>query len=686
MSVIEPKPESTNAAASGAEIAQSVAKVPSLIAVLGNPNVGKTTLFNRLAGVRHKTANFPGTTQEAHLGRLIGGASAASGDARAAAPALVDLPGIYSLTLNVPEAEICRATLAGEVAPVGSTPAVPDALLVVVDATNLMRTLAIAVEAASMGRPMVVAVNQIDLAQRSGLHVDAHRLGERLGCPVVLISARTGEGVDELASALRQPARAHPVFTTMTERGDIEHWTDQTYAAVASASSPVSNRLSDRLDAAFTHPLIGVGLFAAIMTGLFWVIFRLANYPMDWIDALFGWAGSSVARVLPEGPIQSLLVDGVIVGVGATVIFLPQIALLFFLLSLLEGTGYLARAAFVIDRLLRPFGLSGHAFVPLLSGHACALPGIMAARAVPDRRDRLATIMAVPFMSCTARIPVYVLLTTLLFPGRPGLQAMAFTGCYVFGVLAGLLTAALFRRTLARGPSLPMAMELPTYRLPDLRLALLTTRDRSWVFLRKAGVVILGISIVLWWLGSYPQSEPPPEAIELRAAAILAETENVSSVNPSELRAQADAIEGRYSARHTALGRLGSAVQPVFEPLGYDRQLVIGVLASFAAREVFVSTMAVQVLGRDEDDGSTSIRDGLARATRDDGTPVFGVATSWSLLVYYVLAMQCLPTLVVTAREAGGWKWAWLQLGWMTLLAYSLAALAYWIARSMGAA
>ncbi len=685
MTLMEPKP-SQAAQAGGESVDDALRAAPERIALLGNPNVGKTTLFNRLAGVRQKTANFPGTTQEAHLGRLAGGDRAHSGDARSAAPMLIDLPGTYSLSLDVAEAELCRSTLAGEVAPVGTTPRRPDALLVVVDATNLSRTLVIAAEAAALGLPMVVAVNQMDIARRRGLHVEVDALSERLGCSVVCVSARSGEGMGELIAALRQPAKPLAAFGSLGTREAVEAWADETHARVASASSPMSDRVSDRLDAAFTHPLLGVALFAAVMTGLFWVIFRLATLPMDWIDALFTWAGGAVGSVLPEGAIRSLLVDGVIAGVGATVIFLPQIALLFFLLSLLEGTGYLARAAFVIDRLLRPFGLSGHAFVPLLSGHACALPGIMAARAVPDKRDRLATILAVPFMSCTARIPVYVLLTTILFPGRPGLQAVAFTGCYALGAVAGLVTSLVFRRTMLRGKSLPMALELPAYRLPDLKLALLTTRDRAWMFLRKAGVVILGISIVLWWLGTYPKVEPPAEAAQLRAAAgALDAASEAQAAEIESMLAEADVIESRHAAQRTALGRIGSAIQPVFEPLGYDRQLTIGVLASFAAREVFVSTMAVQVMGSDEADDDATIQEALATARRDDGTLVFGAATSWSLLIYYVLAMQCLPTLAVTAREAGGWKWAGLQLGWMTLVAYVFAAAAYHAARLLGA-
>jgi ferrous iron transport protein B len=497
--------------------------------------------------------------------------------------------------------------------------------------------------------------------------------------PMVTVSARTGAGIDDLKNALTRATT--PTADAPSERSGLEHWADALYAEVASARAMAApDRVTDRLDRAFTHPVIGVLLFALVMTGLFWVIFRLAVYPMGWIDAIFATLGGAVARALPEGPLQSLLVDGAIAGVGATVIFLPQILLLFLLLALLEGTGYLARAAFVIDRLMRPFGLPGHAFVPLLSSHACALPGIMAARAVPDRRDRLATILCAPFMSCTARIPVYVLLTSLLFPGRPALQALAFTGCYVFGAMAGLLSAMLARRTILRGASRPMALELPSYRLPDVRLALLTTLDRGLIFLKKAGLVILTISVALWWLGEYPHSAPPAESVALRTQAEAAPAEEADA-----LRAEADRLDTSHSAQRTFLGRIGGALTPIFAPMGADRQLTIGILASFAAREVFVSTMAVQVVGSDDLD-EEGVFDRLSRARRDDGAPLFPPATSWALLVYYVLAMQCLPTLAVTAREAGHVKWALLQLGWMSGLAYVLSVALYQSLRAAGVA
>ncbi|MHC4976105.1 MAG: ferrous iron transporter B [Planctomycetota bacterium] len=637
-----------------------------VIALIGNPNVGKTTLLNRLAGLRAKTSNFPGTTQEAIIGRTSVGT-------------IIDLPGIYALDLDQSEAEICRGVLDATLAPVGLKPKAPDTLLVVADATNLLRNLTLVGQATALGIPMGVAINLSDIAQRRGIHIDTQTLARRLGCPVVAVSARTGDGFNELQSALAHAST--PEHKAPSDRAELERWADSIYSEIASVKTNAPpDHLTNRLDRAFTHPALGVLLFTLIMTGLFWVIFRLATYPMDWIDAIFLHTGNAISGILPEGAIRSVIVDGAIAGVGATVIFLPQILLLFFLLAMLEGTGYLARAAFVIDRLMRPFGLSGHAFVPMLSSHACALPGIMAARAVPDRRDRLATILCAPFMSCTARIPVYVLLTSLLFPNRPALQALAFTGCYVLGALAGLLSALIARRTIIRGASRPMALELPAYRVPDLRTAMLSTLDRGMIFLRKAGVFILAISVVLWWLGEYPHSTPPTEATSLRAQA-----QNESPDDAAPLLEEADRLETSHAARHSALGRLGSTLSPVFAPMGADRQLTVGILASFAAREVFVSTMAVQVIGSDttEDEG---VFDTLANSTRDDGSPIFTHATAWSLLVFYVLAMQCLPTLVVTAREAGHIKWALLQLVWMSGIAYALSVTLYQILRASGVA
>lgn len=678
---------------------------PARIALLGNPNTGKTTLFNRLSGLRHKVSNFPGTTLDARLGRVFmsgafaraGGSSCCgdedtvkdkrAGDGRGAPEfELIDLPGVYSLELDQPEAAICRDVLAGEAAPRGVAPKVPDGACVVLDAANLGRNLMLAGEVLRRRLPTVIAVNMIDLARRRGLHIDPAVLEARLGCGVVCISARTGEGLYQLKSAIH--AARISSRTPPGEERALLAWAEETFAMAAAGSGPHSDhhdRLTDRVDHVLTHPLWGLLLFGAAMTGLFWVLFALARYPMGWIDLVFESLGGLIKEWIPPGILQNLLADGVVPGIGGTVVFLPQICLLFFLISLLEDTGYLARAAFLMDRVLRPFGLPGHSFVPLLSSHACALPGIMATRGIPDRRERLATILVAPFMTCSARLPVYVLVTTILFGDRPALAALAFVGCYALGIFAGVTSALIARRTVLRGRSRPMALELPTYKTPSFRTALLTTYDRAMMFTKKAGTNIMMICIALWWLGAYPRVDPPPAAGALRNQAAQIESARAGPgrapgggdevADPGSLRAQADRLDAAHAKAHSFIGRAGRAVQPVFAPLGYDWRLTVGVLTSFAAREVFVSTMAVVIAGEEkaEDQG---VLDQIKNATRDDGaTPVFTRATSWSLLVFFVLAMQCLPTLAVTAKESGHIKWALLQLAWMSGIAY-LAAMA----------
>lgn len=680
------------------------------IALVGNPNTGKTTLFNRLTGLRHKTSNFPGTTLEARIGRM----NSASADVD-----IIDLPGIYSLELDQLEAAVARDALAGRTAPSGDQAREPDALCVVVDATNLARNLMLVGEALRRRLPTVIAVNMIDLSRKQGLHLDLAQLESGLGCRAVAICARSGEGLDTLRDALANaaiPTRTPPG----TDQG-LAHWADDLAIRGTSALHPsdathdVGDAFTERLDRILTHPFAGGLVFALAMAALFWLLFTIAAYPMDLIDGLFSHLTAWIKSTLPPGILREFLSGGVVSGLGATLIFLPQIALLFFVISILEDTGYLARAAFLMDRLLRPFGLPGHAFVPLLSSHACALPGIMACRSIPDRRQRLATILVAPFMTCSARLPVYVLITGLLFPDSPVRQALAFVACYLLGIAAGLISALVARRTILRGRSLPMALELPSYKRPSLRTALITTLDRALVFIKQAGTNILAISILLWWLSAYPHSAPPPEAQSLSnlAAEVQAapagsglswevlntvrglEIERTGNpVTPLDealtedrrhsitqaLQSAADERTAAHAARESFAGQLGRAIQPALAPLGYDWQLSIGVLASFAAREVFVSTLAVVATGhQDADDQGVQQR--LMQAKRDDArTPIFTRPTCWSLLVYYVLAMQCLPTLAVTRREAGGLKWALLQFAWMIALAYVGAWIAFRVA------
>lgn len=667
---------------------QGSSALPARVALLGIPNTGKTTLFNRLTGLRHRTGNFPGTTLEARVGRInIGGGAHANAS-------LVDLPGTYSLEIDQLEADTCRRVLDGRLTEGGGAASAPDAVVVVLDATNLSRNLVLAGEVLRRRLPTVVALNMMDLARNQGLSINLDVLRERLGCRVVAINARSGEGVDALLSALGQtlsdsapPSRTPPGGRSVDDRA-LHTWAEELHEASASTTRPMpapGSSATDKADRILTHPVLGLVAFVTIMAGLFMAIFSLATVPMDLIDGLFAHAGDLVGRVLPEGILHDLIVNGVVAGVGATVIFLPQICLLFFLISLLEDTGYLARAAFVMDRVLRPFGLPGHSFVPLLSSHACALPGIMAARGIPDRRERLATILVAPFMTCSARLPVYVLLTGLIFPHSPLGAALAFIGCYALGILAGVFSALIARRTILRGPTRPMALELPSYKFPSIRTAFITMYDRGLMFLKKAGTVILAICIVLWWLGAYPHVQPPAEVAALREQAAAVQTAQPEQAE--ELTLKADRMEHQHQAANSFLGHAGRIAQPIFAPLSFDWQVSIGVLASFAAREVFVGTMAVLIVGDELDAGEAAadqgVREQLASAQRADGTAVFSTPTAWSLLVFFVLAMQCLPTLVVTAREAGASKWAFVQLAWMSGVAYVAALIAYTIASAM---
>ncbi|MGB6643137.1 MAG: ferrous iron transporter B, partial [Thermoanaerobaculia bacterium] len=475
------------------------------MALIGNPNAGKTTLFNNLTGLRAKTANFPGTTIE----RRIGQARIAGRKVE-----LLDLPGLYSLTSDRPEERLVREVLLGGV-PDQPKPA---GVVLLVDATNLERNLYLASQILELGLPTVVALNMVDLAERSSIEIDPERLSAELGCPVVSIVARTGRGIEDLHEKLgRLVERPHGlhVVGAPSELSDCTgcpfkaryDWAESVSERCSNGRPMTHGQQTERLDAVLTHPWAGVGVFLGIMLTVFALIFWLAQYPMDWIDRGFGLAGSVIGQWLPAGDLQSLVVDGVIGGVGGVLVFLPQICILFFFLALLEDTGYLARAAFVMDRLMRRVGLPGKAFVPMLSAHACAVPAIMATRVIDNWRDRLVTILVLPLFTCSARIPIYAMVTALLFPHQPVLAAATFTGAYVMGIVAALGTAYLFKWTVLPGETKPLVLELPGYKVPGLKTALLYTYDRARIFVKRAGTIILAASIILWALASYPKSD-----------------------------------------------------------------------------------------------------------------------------------------------------------------------------------
>ncbi|TWT74372.1 ferrous iron transport protein B [Allorhodopirellula solitaria] len=658
----------------------------SVVAMLGNPNVGKTSIFNRLTNLLAKTSNFPGTTIDRRIGRV----EIAAGQT----VTLVDLPGMYSFEPSSPEEQVAHDFVAGQ------SDLVPDAVLLIVDATNLQRTLFLVREALQQGRPTMVAVNMIEAARRRGIEIDLTTLSRKLGCPVVGVSARTGEGFDRLKSQLGvllsgpalpmliesgspecppQPAEnVLAVVSTDDESScgscrvcpyaDGHQWASSLARESIRDGSVVSDETADRVDRFLTHRWFGMAVFAAVMVVAFSLVFWIAQVPMQWLDEGFAALGAAVSDWLPEGDFQSLVVDGIIGGVGGVVVFLPQILILFFMLALLEDSGYLSRAVVVVDRWMRRVGLPGQAFVPLLAAHACAIPAIMATKVIESRRDRLAAIMVIPLMTCSARLPVYTMLAAMLFPQNPLFAAGLFAGAYVLGMVAAFVVAFVLKLTLLPGQPSPLILDLPHYRAPSIRNAMRYSYERGWMFLRDAGTVILLISIGIWALSTYPKLSDEQFAADLEAKSVAAE--QISEPEMENVRAAAD-------QEHAIIGRLGHAVAPVFEPLGFDWKTSVGVMTSFAAREVVVSTLSILYgLGPEPEEGST-LQDRLTAATYPNGQKVFTPATCVSLLVFFVLAMQCLPTQAVTKKETGSWKWAAFQFGYMTVLAYAAAFVAY---------
>jgi len=648
---------------------------PLTVALVGNPNAGKTSLFNRLTGLRAQTANFPGTTVEHRR------ASAMLGTQKIT---YVDLPGLYTLDAVTPDEKVAVDALTGKLQRWPQ----PDAVLIVIDAMNLERNLFLASQVIELGIPTLVALNMIDLANHHGLQIEREELASRLGCPVVAISARTGEGFAQLNESLTQLVRqptAPVVPADLASCGSCSgcqysaryEWAEAVSTATSTGDASAHGLRSEALDRLLTHKVVGLVCFATIMMLTFAFIFWMAQYPMDLIDGWFGLASATVGEWLPAGDFRSLITDGVIGGVGGMLVFLPQICMLFFMLALLEDSGYLARAVFVVDRLMYRVGLPGKAFVPLLSAHACAIPAIMASRVIDDRRDRLATIMVLPLMTCSARLPVYAMVMALLFPTDPLKASLLFAGAYALGIVTALAMAWLFKKTLLKGRTKPLVIELPNYRIPSLRNAALLMCDRAWEFVKSAGTTIMVISIVIWALATYPK-------VDVTDLAPTAQSQ-LTELRSSGADEAADQLLGQLQLEGSFAGQIGHAFEPVFAPLGFDWKMNVGVVSSFAAREVIVSTLAV-LYGIGEDGAETEglLVDKLRASTHADGSPVFTTAACLSLLVFYVLAMQCLHTQVVTRRETGSWKWPLLQLVSMSLLAYLAALVTYQTASAFG--
>ncbi|NOT33147.1 MAG: ferrous iron transport protein B [Candidatus Eisenbacteria bacterium] len=712
------------------------------VAILGNPNAGKSTLFNQLTGLRQKVGNYPGVTVEKKTGRceLPSGRSVQ----------ILDLPGSYSLQPNSPDEMIVRDVLLGLQ---DDTPP-PDLIIFVVDVTNLGRHLYLALQVIELGRPLVLALNMMDAARAQGLLIDEAALERELGVPVVGIAAARGEGLGSLrrlmdrevepsarrfrqwpphlervlqrlasrlprhpelperarhdlalalllddgeddALARHAPADVLDDARTLARRLDIQSpaWrsdeVEGRYEAIHEIvqratvqQGAIRDRTRERVDRVLTHRIFGPVIFVLLMGAAFQSVFAWAQPGMDLIDALVGRFSLLVSSLLPAGPLRSLLVDGVIAGVGTTLTFIPQIAILFLFISVLEDSGYMARAAFIMDRLMGRVGLSGRAFIPMLSSFACAIPGVMATRTIDNRRDRLATIMVAPFMSCSARLPVYALLIGAFIPhrwvGPVTLAGLTLFSMYLLGVLAAIVVAAILKRTVLRGGNPLYVMELPPYRMPSWRSVLATVRERCVLFVRKAGSVILAVSVVLWFLASYPRGGP--EISSLSAQISAAETAgDVAGARALERRMAGVALENSFA------GRVGRFLEPAIAPLGFDWRIGIGLVTSFAAREVMVSTMATVFQLGDADESSESLRDQIRNASdARTGRPAYSPLMGVSLMVFFVLACQCMSTVAVVKRETNSWRWPIFMLVMMNALAWLASFAVYQGGRLLG--
>ncbi len=682
------------------------------IAIAGNPNSGKSTIFNALTGLRQKVGNYPGVTVERKVGRFYG--------SHGEPMTLLDLPGSYSLQVRALDEAVSRDVLLGREP---GTPQ-PDLVIVVADASNLERNLYLVAQILDLNLPTVVALNMVDMAERAGIRIDVPALEAELGVPVIPVVATQGTGLVALKQAISRPLlpenAKRPPMPELIERevralakqlpvsaavafpealllltlhdqalDDLAEHNPDTVRATLSAQerlrvagldplcalvearyawiNEVCQRtvhkpdagpglsLSDRMDQFLTHRLWGWVVFLGAMTLMFLSIFTLAQIPMGWIDsgmhALAAWLG----ELLPASQLRDLIVDGAIPGVGGVLMFLPQIMILYFFLGLLEDSGYMARAAFLMDRVMSTVGLHGKSFIPLLSSFACAIPGIMAARTVENRNDRIATILIAPLMSCSARIPVYTLMIAVLLPTTSALaKAGMMLALYLLGIGAAFVMAWIFKKTVLKSEASMLLLELPPYRKPSLRSVALCMKERAGLFVTRAGTVILALSILLWALATYPKPTDPNAT-------------------------RAEAISQSFA------GQMGRTLEPAIRPLGYDWKIGIGLISSFAAREVFVGTMAIvyNVEG-DMKEGTATLRDTMRAERRADGTPVFTPLVCVGLMVFYVLAMQCISTLAVVRRETNSWRWPLVMVTLLTVLAWTGAFVVFQGGRLLG--
>ena len=619
------------------------------IALVGNPNVGKSTIFNLLTGLNQKVGNYPGVTVDKKYGNL---------KIEKEAYEVVDLPGTYSINPKTEDEKVVFEYLTKEKS--------PDLVVVVTDAVNLQRNLLLFTQVYDLNLPVLLVLNRIDLAEKDNVEIPIDKLSSLIGdVPVVRMNAKQGE-IDDLKEAIhsyKRPKAWQPFY--QSDNGvDYLKETEKRYQSIGKLLKFVLKEkrpaasLTDRIDKVLIHRFWGYAIFLAILFVIFQFVYVFANVPMDLIDLFFVSSSSFLAETLPDGPLSSLLTEGIIPGIGGVVIFIPQIAFLFLFLSILEETGYMTRVVFIMDRIMRPLGLHGKSVVPLISGVACAIPAIMSSRAIDQPKERLITIMVTPLMSCSARLPVYILLISLTVPdtlvlGAFNLQGLVLFGMYVLGFVAALVFALIFKAILLTKSKSFLIMEMPRYQLPRFKNVFFNVYEKSKAFVWGAGKIILSISIILWVLGSY----------------------GPDSFSPSE---NSEEIVQQTSLEESFIGIMGKQIEPVIRPLGYDWKIGIALITSFAAREVFVGTMAT-IYSIDADAELSLLAKMNAEANTITGEKRYGLATGISLMIFYAFAMQCMSTLAVTKRETKSWKWPLVQMGYMTILAYVSSLVAYQI-------
>jgi ferrous iron transport protein B len=694
------------------------------IALLGNPNSGKSSLFNHLTGLHQKVGNFPGVTVDKKTGVTT--------LPEVGTTEVLDLPGIYSIYPRSVDERIVSEILLNRHAP-----AMPQKIVVVVDATNIKRGLLLLTQIIDLGVPTILALNMMDLAAKAGVSYDLLKLSQKLGVPVVPINARKGEGIEALKKEIAKTTRGttQPIFPIWNEASEpVRELQKQLqlpndYAAYQFLEQPQSlsfltpdqqkmigglreaysffpgkfqgaetiqrytfiqdllnevtlkqpdyawKNFSFRIDRILTHKVWGYAIFFAVLFLVFQSIFAWASYPMDYIDGLFAAGSTWLSQQLPEGVLTRLLAEGIVPGLGGIVMFVPQIAILFAFIAVLEETGYMARVVFLMDKIMRKFGLNGKSVVPLMSGMACAIPAIMATRTIDNWKERTITILVTPLMSCSARIPIFTILIALIVPqtsvlGFFNLQGLALMALYLLGFVAALGSAWVMKKLIDVRERSYLLMELPTYRLPKGSNVLLTIVEKTKSFVLEAGKVILAISIILWVLASYG----PGDHVQKAEEYVMQETAN--------MRLTQQGLQDRitaYKLEHSYAGVIGKAIEPAIKPLGYDWKIGIALITSFAAREVFVGTMATiySIGSADEEDENTIKSRMAAEINPNTGGPMFTPAVGLSLLVFYTFAMQCMSTLAVVYRETHGWKWPAIMLAYMSVLAYVSAFLVY---------